>query len=224
MFELERGIRDWRTEAERGSSLSVRELDELEDHLRARVDLELELNAALAPAEALAIARHELGAPAALAREFARAGPARWRHLMLAGWAGYAMSFLLPAFGYYSPDGPLVAHGHEIVSALVADAADGLSPAALIAWLPNLIMLLTLPVLRGPLRFRRPWLAVLVVAAGALPLGLGLLRLGDASHMFFTGVGYWVWTGSFVVVGFSLWVRNRDMAATLPKARAVRDV
>ena len=33
------------------------ELDELEDHLRARVELELEMNAALAPTRAFAIAR-----------------------------------------------------------------------------------------------------------------------------------------------------------------------
>ena len=68
--------RRWRKRQERQTSLSPRELDELEDHLRARVDLEMELNAVLAPERAFAIARRELGTPAALEKEFAKAGEA----------------------------------------------------------------------------------------------------------------------------------------------------
>ncbi|WP_423925939.1 hypothetical protein [Candidatus Palauibacter sp.] len=97
MFELETEVRNWRRSLERKASLSPRELDELEDHLRARVDLELELDAALAPPKAFAIARKELGEPMALSREFARAGRPRWRRLLLTGWTMYAASFLLPA-------------------------------------------------------------------------------------------------------------------------------
>ena len=54
MFDLDTEVRRWRERQERKSSLSPRELDELEDHLRARVDLELEINATLAPRRAVA--------------------------------------------------------------------------------------------------------------------------------------------------------------------------
>ena len=95
MFDLEKELRRWR---ERGSSLSARELDELEDHLRAWIDLELQLNPKLAPAHAFKVARDELGDPAAVSREFAKAGKPRWRRLLVAGWALFGVSFLLPAF------------------------------------------------------------------------------------------------------------------------------
>ena len=111
MFELDTEVRHWRTKLERGSSLSARELDELEDHLRARVSLELELNPALTPAEALAIAREELGEPKTISSEFARAGQPRWRRVLWAAWALYAASFLLPTLvtsGVVSPSGGVV--------------------------------------------------------------------------------------------------------------------
>ncbi len=41
MSDVDGRIRRWRARQERKSFLSPRELDELEDHLRARVDLEL---------------------------------------------------------------------------------------------------------------------------------------------------------------------------------------
>ena len=102
MFDLEVEVRRWRERRERQSSLSPRELDELEDHLRARVDLEMEINRVLAPERAFAIARRELGNPAALEKEFAKAGKPRWRRWLLAGWAVFAASFVLPVV----PDWP----------------------------------------------------------------------------------------------------------------------
>ena len=98
MFDLEKELRRWREREERGSSLSARDLDELEDHLRAWIDLELQLNPKLAPARAFKVARDELGEPAAVSREFAKAGKPRWRRLLVAGWALFGVSFLLPAF------------------------------------------------------------------------------------------------------------------------------
>ena len=47
MFALEKAVRRWRRGLEHRSSLSPRELDELEDHLRVRVDPELELDPGL---------------------------------------------------------------------------------------------------------------------------------------------------------------------------------
>lgn len=84
---------------------------------QTRADLELELNAGLAPARAFAIARRELGEPAALSKEFARAGRPRWRRWLVAGWAMYAASAALPV-----PPRVLwvgVTYGHEIFRDLI---------------------------------------------------------------------------------------------------------
>ena len=94
--DLDTRILGWREQQERETSLSRRELDELEDHLRARVDLERELNAVLTPERAFAIARRNLGEPVALSKEFAKAGRPRWRRWLLTGWAMYGASWFLP--------------------------------------------------------------------------------------------------------------------------------
>lgn len=193
MFELDREIRNWRTRVERRSSLSARELDELEDHLRARADLELELNPALVPAHAFVIAREGLGQPSAISREFARAGRPRWRRLLLAGWAMYAVSFLLPALTNPYTDATI--YGYRAFSML---------------WPPSLIMLATLPTFWRRQRARRVWTAWVVAAAGALPSGLGLLRIADGGMGWNLGVGYWMWCASFFVVATALWLRNRQ--------------
>ncbi|WP_419950070.1 hypothetical protein [Candidatus Palauibacter sp.] len=232
MFELDTEVRNWRTRLERGSSLSTRELDELEDHLRARVELELELNSALAPREALAIAREGLGQPKAISREFARAGRPRWRRLLLAGWALYAVSFLLPALANPSTDATI--YGYRVFDELGA-------PTLLLVmmWLPNLIMLTTLPTFwrrrrarrawtawvvaaTGATfwrrrRARRAWTAWVVAATGALPLGLGLLRVANGGMGLNFGVGYWLWCASFAAVACALWLRNREGASIRPK-------
>lgn len=96
MFKLEEAVVQWRERQERNSSLSPRELDELQDHLRARIDLELELSAVLAPERAFAIARHELGEATALSKEFAKAGRRRWGRWLVVGWSMYAVSWFLP--------------------------------------------------------------------------------------------------------------------------------
>lgn len=210
MFEPDTEVRKWRTGLERGSSLSTRELDELEDHLRARVDLELELNPALTPAEALAAAIDELGEPKAISREFARAGWPRWRHLLLAGWATYAASFLLPAYGYSRHDAELTTYGYEIFPELVRLIASGPAWVVGVAWLPNLIMLMTLPAFRRLRPSRRAWTAWIVGTTGALPLILGLVRFGDPGAPFQSGTGFWVWSASFVVVAAALWLRGRE--------------
>ncbi|MYI07300.1 MAG: hypothetical protein F4059_08315, partial [Gemmatimonadetes bacterium] len=96
MFDLDGRVRQWRERQERTSALSPRELDELEDHLRARVDLEMELNAVLGPTRAFAIARHDLGEAAVLEKEFAKVGKPRWRRWLVAGWAAYVAAWFLP--------------------------------------------------------------------------------------------------------------------------------
>ncbi len=221
MFELDREVRNWRTRVERRSSLSARELDELEDHLRARVDLELELNPALAVGDALAIAQEGLGQTTAISREFAKAGRPRWRRLLLAGWVLYAASFLLPAYGYSRHDAELTTYGYEIVPELVRLTASGPAWAVGVLWLPNLIMLMTLPAFRRLRPSRRAWTAGIVGATGAVPLSLGLVRFGEPGAPFHSGIGFWVWCASFVVVATALWFRSRVWASARPKTRTV---
>lgn len=217
MFELDTEVRNWRTGLERGSSLSARELDELEDHLRARVDLELELDAALTPANAFASAADALGEPSTISQEFTKAGRPRWRRLLLAGWALYATSFLMPTVGYSSPNIDQTTYGYEVVPELMQLTARGhtLGVAALL--LPNLILLLTLPAWRRQRPSRGAWTAWIVGATGALPLGLGLLRLGDTGPGLHSGAGFWVWCASFVVVATALWLRGREWSSPQPE-------
>ena len=201
MFEFEPEVRRWRTALDRRSSLSPRELDELEDHLRARVDLELELDAALAPAEAFAIARRDLGEPTALSRDFVRAGRRRWRPLLLAGWALFAASLLLPVVKLHFPPflgGVLTVYGYDIVT----------DPGFLVF---NLPMLLTLSFLSPNRRSRGTWLAVILGGMGTLTLGGGLAGVitgGGAG-----APGFWAWSASLALASAALWLRRRDWAS-----------
>lgn len=227
MFELDTEVRNWRTKLERGSSLSARELDELEDHLRARVTLEIELNPALPPAEALAIAREELGQPNAISREFAKAGQPRWRRVLWAAWALYAASFLLPTLvisGVVSPSGGVVdfiAYGYEFFVRVFREGELG---PPLVVLLLNLPMLMTLPTLRRSRRWKVPWLLLGSVGVGAL--GFGLLSLGwpptimadGAGGPGYLGPGYWAWSASFVCSAAALWLRKRNRASARPDA------
>ncbi|WP_419162451.1 hypothetical protein [Candidatus Palauibacter sp.] len=216
MFELEREVGRWRREVERTSALSPRELDELEDHLRARVDLELHLTQALSPARAFQIAREALGQPAALSREFVKAGRPAWRFLFLAGWALYAASFFLsPAFP------PIFEFGYELFWTSLADGAFVLA-------LPNLAMIMTVSVFRSARPVRRHSRRYLRIAhrivlglSGLATLGFGVKTLltppwvvvdgvGSVAHL---GPAYWAWSASLALVATALWLRDRAWTA-----------
>ena len=220
MRELDAEIRSWRRRLRRRSTLSSRELDELEDHLRARVDLELESDASLAPAEAYTAARRALGEPAALLREFARAGQSRWQRLVLAGWVVYVTSFLLPVL-VESGSGPAPAgiarttYGYHL---LIGPFQEGELGSRLLILLTNLPMLLTLPIFRHSDRPRGSWRILGTV--GALTLAFGVLTqgwppwtttsaVGGGVHL---GSGFWVWSMSFVWVAAALLLRKREWA------------
>lgn len=229
MFDQEVEVRRWRERRERTSSLSPRELDELEDHLRARVDLEMELNSALAPEHAFAIARRELGNPAALEKEFAKAGKPRWRRWLVAGWAMFAVSFCLPvvnlgsflggwALGWEAAILPFIglfpppffggpASPGEIVSIV----------PALLSSLTNFLMLATLLELRTARPRRTRWLAGLVT--GGLVLNLQWLLGADPVVWppLGAGIGYWAWVASFFCVATALWMRVRELKPVTPE-------
>ena len=214
MFDLETAVQDWRERQVRSSSLSPREVDELEDHLRARIDLELELDAGLVPARAFAVARDDIGEAKTLSREFARAGTPRWRKLLVAGWVMFATSFFLPVHGFNLFGRESWHSGYQAVWGILTD-----NPVPLL--LPNLAMLLTVLAFRDP-RPRGRWLERTLWGAGLTALGLGLLGSrtmlvsGGPSAMEL-GIGYWVWSTSLTCAAAALWLRARESASARPE-------
>ena len=229
MFDLDVALRRWRERQERKSSLSPRELDELEDHLRARVELELEMNAALAPTRAFAIARRDLGPSAPLSREFAKAGKPRWRKLLVVGWATFAASFLLPvsySFRFVPPGvlpGAIPFSEPGILWGWMAFlGAIGLweDPVLPLMALSNALLLATFLKVGGTRPHRTPWLARILAAAGALNLWLVAPFLWDPGWWVVTnvGIGYWAWVGSFFCVAAALRMRAKEWTAAKPEA------
>ena len=213
MSDLDRKVRRWRQREIRRSSLSPRELDELEDHLRIRVDRELELNAGLTPARAFAIARDELDVGPALSREFAKAGKPGWRRLMMAGWALFAVSFLLPAVSE-----PMAPFPNDLVLSLAGWKAfrwalSGLAgPLGIFSACTNALMLVT-AIWMGRNRRRCPRWAVTTMAAIAafnlLFWPAWVVSEGDMGLQ----VGYFSWAGAFACTATALWLRGREWAS-----------
>lgn len=229
-MNLNARIRDWRQRQERETALSPRELDELEDHLRARTRLELELNPALTPTRAFEVARTSLGEAAAVSREFAKAGKPRWKKLLVACWALFAVSFLLPAFfvpeaglSLSRPFGIRPYFGYEVFWNLLV--GDGELGGVLAALSPFVAMVLTsIPAAQKAERWA--WVGIRyslsVVALGTLALGLMAPAItvsvngepGVAQHL---GIGFWAWSLSYVCAAAALWIRDRDGASVRAK-------
>lgn len=227
-FDLDAQVGRWRARQQRTSSLSPRELDELEDHLRVRVNLEMELNAAITPARAFHLASHDMGTGSALSKEFAKTGKPRWKGLFVAGWAMFAASFLLPVTGFellseYPGYGR--ASGFEVFLRCLTP-----SPFLLLT-LPNLAMLCAIPALRGrrlegSRRLRR-FLGCAGVGAVGLGIVLSSLHLTvmtsngvSSSVRALLGPGYWTWAASFVCVAAALHLRARGWASAVLKGAA----
>ena len=219
-FDLDAQVGRWRARQQRTSSLSPRELDELEDHLRARVDLELELNAAIAPARAFRTATHEMGTGFALSKEFAKVGKPRWRGLFMAGWAMFATSFLLPVTGFellseYPSYGR--ASGFEVFRRCLRP-----SPFFLLT-LPTFAMLLAIPAFRGRRLVGGRWFRRFLGFAGVGALGIGIAlsfqhwtvmtSYGTSSVRALLGSGYWAWAASLVCVAAALHLRAHGWAS-----------
>lgn len=205
MFDLDRGVSAWRQRVERTSSLSPREVDELEDHLRARVELEMELDRALTPARAFRIARKGLGAPATLSREFAKAGMPRWRKLLATGWALFAISFFLPLWTSSTwpyPGDPQTLPGWRALLLFL----DGRGPFETVSALTNLLMLATLFRGRRVRSLLERALPRLLLGCAAYNACHWLVWVAAGGSPWAMGIGYWVWVGSFVCVaaGFRL--------------------
>lgn len=222
--DLNARIAHWRTRQERTSSLSPRELDELEDHLRAHIDLEMELNATLGPAQAFRDACQEMGPGSALAKEFAKVGGARWRRLFVQGWVLYVVSFLLPSaeLGFDA--------GYRFVLEIIW--LEGLIYPHILGLvvLPNLAMLATIRVLLGrrhPSGHRVKWVLGLtgIGAVGAAVSVAGIFMFSPENRGFWDGIarfgtGYWSWTASLILVATALHLRAREWASAKPRMSA----
>ncbi len=224
MFDLDAEVRGWREHAEGKSSLSPREVDELEDHLRARIDLELELDAGLSPPQAFALASKDVGEPAALSREFARAGNPRWRRLLVAGWAMFAVSWFLPVlvdFSFPFSNGVSTIWGWQ--SFLLA-LEWGEHPIERLSPLSSALIVVTLLKMGGARPPRTRWLTWLVTGAAVLNLywGVRFLLTDDPNAGWWFArltdlrIGYWAWAGSFICIAAALWLRAREWASATP--------
>lgn len=213
--DVDTQIDRWRKRKERTSSLSPPELDELEDHLRGRVGVLLEANAELPPKRAFAIARRELGKSPALSREFAKSGKPRWRKLLLAGWALYAASFLLPTTtaqwnaGAGMESGPVWGWQAFVGALLLA----GGSPDWLLklSGVSNILVLATFLKLRGKRPPSSAWLTCGLT-------GAALFNLYWGASGFDVRVGYWIWVASFACIASALGMRAGEWASARPTA------
>ena len=222
MFDLEKEVQRWRKREERGSSLSVRELDELEDHLRARIDLELQLNPMLAPARAFRVAREDLGEPAALSKEFAKAGKPRWKRLMVAGWMLFGGSFFLTALDADSlrffrppppPPGttvpvPTTAPERMVGREAFTESLSGfLGLFGILSALTNILMLVIGFGVLGRWTMNARWTVPIVAGAAG-----GNVLLWMPAFTSDLRVGYYAWVASFACVAIALWLREREWA------------
>ncbi len=225
MFDLEKAVVRWRERQERAASLAPRELDELEDHLRARFELELDSTAAPTPATAFATARDGLGQATTLSREFAKAGRPRWKRLLVTGWVLFGVSFTMPAmtdsspFGRvppppppgaiaplpWTPSDPAPIAGWEAFALAMRGVV---GPLGVLSALSNLLIpVVGLGALRGrPVGAR--WTAPLL--AGAMAVNL---LLWTPSFVGDLRVGYYLWLASFALVAAALWIRDREWAS-----------
>ncbi len=213
MFDLDKAVGSWRNGLRRRGSLSPRELDELEDHLLAHFELELELNVALAPARAFAIARAELGELPVLSKEFAKARRPGWKRLLVAGWALFAVSFLLPAVSE-----PVFASSDSLIlsvtgwDALLSALSGMAGPLGLLSACTNGLMLVAGLWLGGKrMRHLRRAAAMMAVVA-ALNLVYWPLWVAMEGGMTLQA-GYFAWAGSFTCAAGALWLRAREWAS-----------
>ncbi len=196
MHDMERAILRWRRRLERRSGLTAREVDELEDHLRARLEVELELNEGLEPARVLIDVRNDIGSGRELSREFAKAGRLRWHRLVVAGWTLFAASLFLPVFGEFT-----IRYGYQVFWE---------------RWPICLPLLLTLweagrsdPSRRCALAWLNSAAAVYLVAVGIdhLVHGGGAVIVGDTILQGSFLAGFWTWTASQLLLSAGLWLR-----------------
>lgn len=204
MFDLEAALTDWRADMERAATLSPRQVDELEDHLRASIELELELDASLTGARAFSLAREGIGEPAALSREFAKAGSPMWRRVLLVGCGMFAASWFLPAMS--EETGHLWGWEAFLVALQWGSAWGVPVDVGSVSAVTNILMVFTMYRIGRIRPTRTRWLTWCVSGAAALNF-LYWIRMPDLA------VGFWLWAGSFVLAASALWMQDREWAS-----------
>lgn len=97
MFNLEQSITEWRRQMAAGGIKDSTVLEELESHLRAEV--EKQMQSGLDVPQALEAAVQCIGPAGALRLEFSKVGIKSWnRRLAVAAWAMFFVSFFLPSY------------------------------------------------------------------------------------------------------------------------------
>ena len=210
MFDLDGAVSAWRRRVELASSLSPREVDELEDHLIARVDLEMELDRSLTRERAFRVATRQVGEAAALSREFTKAGMPRWRMLLATGWATLMVSFFLPIATERMP----VSMAELIWESITMPDVPGLVLFALL----NAPMFLTLRTLRRARPKGLRWLRwpLAIQAVGVTLLGIANVAVNGA----IIGVGYWGYAASLACATLGIWLRESKRTSLRPLAGA----
>jgi hypothetical protein len=218
MFDLDGAVRAWRRDFARERAFTTADLDELEDHLRAAYEVELDLDPGLAPARAFTCACETLGTATDLSSEFAKVEGKAWRLLVRTGWAVYGLAFFLPVARYGITLGQGDVHDGLLpgVEALLLALKGAGGITGIFSALTNLVMFLTFRRITEAGRSRVGLLAALMLAATVLNLWW-LFAVDQASDLY---AGYYAWLASFELVGTGLALRAR----ALPEATTSADV
>ncbi len=150
--------------------------------------------------------------PSDPSKESTKPGRPKWRRLAYAGWAVFAVSFLLPAYVEY---GPLAMNLEEpsdpdtIPTEIGADAfLNALfwgDRVGKLSALTNVLMLASLLALRTSRPAYGRWLRWPVGAAGVLNLVYWpIWMVGEGDPISYLLVGYWSWVASFFCVAGGL--------------------
>lgn len=208
MFDFETEVRKWRGEVARSNTLTIDQIEELEDHVRTVYEEHLLSNF---PTDvAWQRARGSLGAPEQLSAEYKKNEGGSWFSWVRVGWAAFVVSFFLPAtriywdftkFEMYSGVAhffDVEARGEGIIGLhafLIAMSGDA-GAVGVLSGLTNVLMLATF------FRIGRAGYGRLRIITGALVASsaLNFWWLLPATSAGLLDIGYFVWTGSFALV------------------------
>jgi hypothetical protein len=220
MFDLDHAVLQWRRDFARERVFTGTDLDELEDHLRAAYDVELELNPSLPPARAFTYAVENLGTRGDLSCEFAKVSGKGWRRLLNAGRLLYVGAFFLPVEKY----GVTLAHtslDQGVLPGIQAFlvALLGGNVVGVLSALTNLLMAMAFLRQTRTGRKRAMKLSLALLGAGVLNLSW-LVTPGLVSDLY---AGYYAWLASFGVTGAALLLHARELPVEGQRKAAVLD-
>jgi hypothetical protein len=209
MFDLDGAVQAWRRQFGRERSFATRDLDELEDHLRAAYEVELDLSPGLAPARAFAHACETLGTVDTLSREFAKVEGRAWRRLLRAGWLVYALAFFLPVARYGISLREVNLHEGLLpgVEAFLLALKGAGGVVGILSALTNFVMITTFRRISDAGHDRVWLLTVLMLVA----MVLNLWWLFEVDHVSDLYAGYYAWLASFGIAGAGLAMRARAL-------------